>query len=278
MQRNPVNELKRLDTRDMSIQEVQTWKGERSSANGVSAGGSSPNSRNQNSRTRNSRGANSRMASGARSKRRMALGIALSVGGVLLWMVARAGFGLFFNGTVSLPMGIYQLRDTPLEVGDVVVSCLGEEASALALARSYLGDGDCPHGTAPVGKVLAAVAGDTVSVARSGVRVRGRLLPNSAPLRRDSHGFTLPDARGTYILKAGEAWLYSGYDGRSFDSRYFGPVEVSKIRGEASPLWIWQSPYDPRADLGLTDPGLTGRAEPTASTTTASTAAGERGR
>jgi len=183
----------------------------------------------------------------------MAAGALGATAGVLLWLTLQPMAGLFFNGTVSLPMGIYHVRDTPVQVGDVVATCLGEEASALALVRGYLGKGNCPHGTGPVGKVLAAIAGDTVTVTADGVWVGAHLLPNSAPLERDTQGYTLPEIRGPRILGAGEVWLYSGYHARSFDSRYFGPVSASAIRGKAVPLWVWQDPYDPRSDLPPTD-------------------------
>jgi conjugative transfer signal peptidase TraF len=183
----------------------------------------------------------------------MAAGVLGATSGILLWLTLQPTVGLFFNGTVSLPMGIYHVRDGPVRVGDVVATCLNEEASALALARGYLGEGNCSHGTGPVGKVLAAIAGDTVTVTSAGVWIGAHQLPNSVPLERDRHGYSLPEIRGSFILRAGEAWLYSGYDPRSFDSRYFGPVSASAIRGRAVPLWIWQESYDARRDLPWAD-------------------------
>lgn len=179
----------------------------------------------------------------------MIAGVAAAAVGVMLWGAIRPEVGLFFNGTVSLPLGFYHLRDTPVQVGDVVVACLGKEASALALARAYVSEGDCSYGTAPVGKILAATEGDTVAVTKDGVWLAGRLLPNSTPLGTDSDGYSLPDGRGRYVLNAGEAWLYSGYHARSFDSRYYGPVPMRDIRGRAVPLWVWPGPYDARRDL-----------------------------
>jgi type IV secretory pathway protease TraF len=37
---------------------------------------------------------------------------------------------------------------------------------------------------------------------------------------------------------SGDIWVLSGHDPRSFDSRYFGPVPVANVQGEARPLWV----------------------------------------
>lgn len=186
-----------------------------------------------------------------RRSRRLALALIVSMLGLSLWLVLHGSAGVFFNVTTSLPSGVYHLRDATPAVGRLVMACLEEEASALSLARSYIGRGDCPYGTAPVAKVVAAVGGDTVRVSRAGVTVRGRLLANSAPREVDSQGHPLPDVRGTYLLALGDVWLYSGYNPKSFDSRYYGPLPDSLLLGEAAPLWTWGRPYDPIGALGL---------------------------
>jgi type IV secretory pathway protease TraF len=39
----------------------------------------------------------------------------------------------------------------------------------------------------------------------------------------------------------GEVWVISSYNPLSFDSRYFGPVPISRIEGFARPLFILDS-------------------------------------
>ena len=58
--------------------------------------------------------------------------------------------------------------------------------------------------------------------------VNGRLLPNTAPLVTDTAGRPLSHwPFGRYVVAPGTVWVASSYSSRSFDSRYFGPVEAS---------------------------------------------------
>ena len=45
-----------------------------------------------------------------------------------------------------------------------------------------------------------------------------------------------PYRRGPRRLEAGEIWLHSPYEVRSWDSRYFGPVPISNIKYHVAPL------------------------------------------
>ena len=121
----------------------------------------------------------------------------------------------------------------------LVSACLPSQVAMSALERGYLSEGTCPSGVAPVGKVIAALPGDTVDVTDSGSFVNGSLLPGSAPLLHDSKGRAMPRLRGRFILSAETAWLYSGHSPRSFDSRYYGPVPFSGLRGQLFPLLTW---------------------------------------
>ena len=88
-------------------------------------------------------------------------------------------------------------------------------------------------------KPVAAAEGDVVTVAGSGVSVNGELVQGTAQLSRDSAGRPMqPFQAGTYQVGAGEVWLLSGHDPRSFDSRYFGPVPAVQVQGVARPLWV----------------------------------------
>ena len=105
------------------------------------------------------------------------------------------------------------------------------------MERHYLGAGSCPDGSEPVVKVLAAVAGDRIEVTASAVLVNGVRLPHSRPLDRDRGGRELlPFAAGEHRLAPGEVWLYSPYEERSWDSRYFGPVRIENVATIVEPL------------------------------------------
>lgn len=105
------------------------------------------------------------------------------------------------------------------------------------MERHYLGAGSCPDGSEPVVKVLAAAEGDRVEVTPNAVLVNGVALPHSRPLDRDrGERALLPFAAGEHRLEPGEVWLYSPYDERSWDSRYFGPVPIEDVTTIVEPL------------------------------------------
>lgn len=92
-----------------------------------------------------------------------------------------------------------------------------------------------------MGKPVLAMAGDTVDLDPRVITVNGRPIPDSETFMSDSRGRPLPHYPwGKYILKDGELWLFSPYQPRSFDSRYFGPVWESQVVAVAQPLATWQ--------------------------------------
>src|SRR5207247_9024097 len=112
------------------------------------------------------------------------------------------------------------------------------DVAVLAKFRGYVPHGGCPGATAPIGKVVLAMAGDSVEVTAEGLVLNGRPVRNTRPLAFDAAGRSLrrfPD--GTYIVAQDEVWMYSPYSTRSFDSRYFGPLYVSSIRSRVLRLW-----------------------------------------
>ncbi len=149
------------------------------------------------------------------------------------------GEGVMINTTPSLPMGIWQTRPLPpLHAGLVVTFCPPATAPfLLGVRRLYIAGGNCPSGLEPMMKPIAALPGQVVTVATSGLTVDGHRLVNSVPLPRDYEGRALPVIRaGTYKVPAGEVWLVSSFNPRSYDSRYFGPVAVTDIVASARPL------------------------------------------
>lgn len=150
---------------------------------------------------------------------------------------------LRFNLTSSLPIGLYRVtRDAPtLERGAIVLYCLPPSIARFAHDRGYVPKGGrCAEGLVPIGKVAAAMAGDTVRVATDGIEVNGRRQLHSRPLMSDQMGRRLPRlVGGSYVVRPGEIWLLAPSD-RSFDSRYLGPVTIVNVVARVYPFWTFR--------------------------------------
>lgn len=150
--------------------------------------------------------------------------------------------GLRLNFTHSAPSGLWHVRaiaPAALERGKLVEVCPPPAPIVVAMReRGYLSQGwlgRCePAGVAALLKPVAAVAGDRVTVHHGEpVKVNGVALANT---KAEKGIPAWPD--GEYVVQPGQVWLFSSYSAGSFDSRYFGPVPVTNVRGEASPILI----------------------------------------
>ena len=138
-------------------------------------------------------------------------------------------FGLRINRSPSLPVGLYVV--TSDSSANLIEFCPAEPFAALSLARGYRDPGACRDGGAPLLKPVVAKAGDLVELSWRGISVNGLLLPNTAPLSKDTKGRPLTAwPFGRYPVSPGTVWVASSYHSRSFDSRYFGPVYTTAIR------------------------------------------------
>ncbi len=104
------------------------------------------------------------------------------------------------------------------------------------MERHYLGAGSCPDGAEPVVKMIAAVGGDVVEVTAAAVLVNAIALRTAARSTAIAEGAPAPYLRGPQRLEAGEVWLHSPYEERSWDSRYFGPVRVECVTTLVEPV------------------------------------------
>src|ERR1035441_2594766 len=137
--------------------------------------------------------------------------------------------GLRINTSPSLPVGLYVV--TTDSSANLIEFCPAEPFAALSLVRGYRDFGACRDGGAPLLKPVAAKAGDLVELSWHGISVNGVLLPNTAPLSKDTKGRPLePWHFGRFPVAQGTVWVGSSYHSRSFDSRYFGPVGATAIR------------------------------------------------
>jgi conjugative transfer signal peptidase TraF len=177
-----------------------------------------------------------------REKRRV-VGVALgSIVGALAIVSGCHAAGLWINTTDSMPLGLWrQTTSQAAKPGDVVLLCLPETpATKLGQARGYIAPGSCPTGQEVLLKPIVATAGDVVTVSAGAISVNGQALANSGQLPHDSKGRPLPAfPAGTYRVPAGQVWLVSSHNPRSFDSRYFGPVPATVIRSDVRPVWVF---------------------------------------
>jgi conjugative transfer signal peptidase TraF len=141
---------------------------------------------------------------------------------------------LVYNASASAPLGWYLIRPaTTPTVGDYVLATLPTTAAVLAAERGYL-----PAGV-PILKQVGAVTGQHVCVTGDAVLVDGAQFGR---LRRsDSRGRPLTGWLQCRRLANGELMLLSTTNPASFDSRYFGPIVASAVRGKAMPLWTWSA-------------------------------------
>lgn len=165
----------------------------------------------------------------------MAVGVWVGLAGLAGWEIKTH---LRTNFTESMPQGFW-LSLPPKNTwqrGDTVAVCLSPSWQT----RRYIGPGNCDNGTEPLLKAVGAIAGDTVELSASGAAVNNVPLTNTAPLIIDSTGRPLLAwPFGRYVVADDEVFLFSSYNNRSFDSRYFGPVKITDLIARAVPLYTW---------------------------------------
>jgi conjugative transfer signal peptidase TraF len=154
--------------------------------------------------------------------------LALATAGACLGIV---GF-VHRNVTDSLPVNAYvTVPWGSIHRGQLLEFCPPPEIAREAVERGYEKRGSCPGGSLAFLKIAAAVAGDSVAIDARGVAVNGRVLPRSVALERDPSGRPLhAQPYGVRRLPAGSLWVYG--TNQSDDSRYYGPIDQSNVRGK----------------------------------------------
>ena len=158
------------------------------------------------------------------------LGSALGVFAITLSALVKPDIRLVYNPTESTPPGWYVVHPAArLEVGDYVIAQLPRDIAAFAAKRDYL-----PRHV-PVLKRIAATAGQRVCVRDGTVLIDGAAVATT--LTRDGRRRSLIAWPHCRKLETGELFLLNASAPSSFDSRYFGPIDVSFVRGRAFLLW-----------------------------------------
>ena len=138
---------------------------------------------------------------------------------------------LLWNWTPSLPLGLYWLSPgRPVAVGTLVAFPVPPRVQELVRQRKYLPP------RALLIKPVVALPSDRVCTEGGTLVVNGSVL-GTVPAE-DSAKRPLPHATVCGPLPEGQVFLASHY-AKSFDSRTFGPVSMSSIRGAVTPLWTY---------------------------------------
>ncbi|ATS74301.1 conjugal transfer protein TraF [Salmonella enterica subsp. enterica serovar Infantis] len=173
------------------------------------------------------------------TQRRFGIAAVCAAGVIGLAITAANYAGLRLNFTDSAPHGLWLVQTAgaaSIKRGELVEVCPPALPVVRLMAeRHYLTAGNCDDtGLTPLLKPVSAVPGDTVQLEPGQpVKVNGVALPNTAAMP------AVPSwPAGRYTVQPGQAWLFSSYNAGSFDSRYFGPVELASVRGIAQPLAI----------------------------------------
>ncbi len=160
----------------------------------------------------------------------ISLGIAALAWPSLYTPVAR----IVYNPSDSVPRGWYRIGPPDaLHIGDIVLARLPAEAAALAAQRGYL-----PLHI-PLLKRIGAMSPQQVCIEGRIVRIDGVAV--AGVRATDGRGRPLLAWQQCRRLHDGELFLLSATNPVSFDSRYFGPVDVSAVIGSAQPLWTWST-------------------------------------
>ncbi|ADU14106.1 S26 family signal peptidase [Asticcacaulis excentricus] len=136
---------------------------------------------------------------------------------------------LIYNASSSAPIGFYTVSPVrQVKTGDLVVVRLPQATRELADERRYV------PATVPVLKHVAAHGGDAVCAIDASILVNGKRV--TVRRLRDRRNRPLPWWQSCRRLYAGELFLLNTAAPDSFDSRYFGPVSLDHVIGEARPL------------------------------------------
>jgi conjugative transfer signal peptidase TraF len=138
---------------------------------------------------------------------------------------------IIYNGSASAPLGFYRvLPVSPIQRGGLVLVKTPESVRTLAAERHYL-----PFNVDLIKRVVA-LDGDRVCAFEGIVSINGQAVAKQ--LEADSKGRPLPRWKGCRTLGTNDVFLLMESVPDSFDSRYFGPVQVSSVVGRLTPLWL----------------------------------------
>ena len=174
-----------------------------------------------------------------KSKLKIVGGVAVTIFTILILLYQ---MGYRYNSTPSYPVGIYKVNSSNHKIvrGKLILICPPDTKFFRdANAKGYVAKGFCSNGYEPLIKKIAGVPGDKILIDKY-VYINGIKQPKSKVYMIDPQGNILKQTpKKEYFLRKNQIFLLSDYNDKSFDSRYFGPVNINLIQGSVVPVFVW---------------------------------------
>lgn len=150
--------------------------------------------------------------------------------------------GYTLNVSPSIPLGIYKMEaiTKELQEGDLVEVQIPEDLLEIMKERGYKAKTKNQIVKTFL-KYIRGTPGDEIILETTKLKLGKTITKNGEvlgiALYRDTYGqsFSLPDR---FIVQKGEYFIM-GEHYKSYDSRYFGPVDGIYITRKAIPIWTW---------------------------------------
>lgn len=141
---------------------------------------------------------------------------------------------IVYNYTNSIPKGFYYLYNdvdiSSIKKGDLIVFGIPLDVKGIVIERNWLNENDT------LTKPVTAIYGDFVCTDDGMVRVNNISYKNIE--KYDSNGRNMPKYEYCDLVKEGDIFVFIK-NSKSFDSRYYGPINISEVIAKAKPLWIF---------------------------------------
>jgi type IV secretory pathway protease TraF len=169
--------------------------------------------------------------SGLSKRQRLVLGVGtLAACGMLAASMASPAPLFLYPITQSLPAGLYVRTGEVPTVATIAVFPVPE------VAKRYKTEiGETVHEDFLFMKPIVAGPGDHVCLhIPNGLYLNGARI--AQVVMKDGAGRSLPIWRGCRRLEPGELFTLSTHAGTSFDSRHYGPINISTVIGAYRPI------------------------------------------
>lgn len=155
------------------------------------------------------------------------LQILLAIGGGILFLalcVYQPQKSLIWNRTQSAPIGLYWIKRSLPQPGNLVVVSAASAQSQWAQNQGFVGK------NWPLLKYVAGVPGDKICSLQGQISINGRVRAEG--LKHDQSDRNLPVWQGCKMLTEGQVFLLNSHP-QSLDGRYFGPTQIDDLDGVA---------------------------------------------